>query len=124
MPSIGTLCSTTRIASTAAPSAPFLSPRPIHRDAASAAASVPRTSPLARLRSGTCFSDAMGRDPTRRSVPAKSVACRYREPSVSDALAAVDVGTNSVHLVVARLGEGDHFDVLTREKEMVRLGTG
>jgi exopolyphosphatase/guanosine-5'-triphosphate,3'-diphosphate pyrophosphatase len=29
-----------------------------------------------------------------------------------------------VHLVVARLGEGDHFDVLTREKEMVRLGTG
>jgi exopolyphosphatase / guanosine-5'-triphosphate,3'-diphosphate pyrophosphatase len=43
---------------------------------------------------------------------------------VPGALAAVDVGTNSVHLVVARLGEDDHFDVLTREKEMVRLGTG
>jgi exopolyphosphatase/guanosine-5'-triphosphate,3'-diphosphate pyrophosphatase len=43
---------------------------------------------------------------------------------VPGALAAIDVGTNSVHLVVARLGEEDHFDVLTREKEMVRLGTG
>ena len=44
------------MASTAAPSAPFLSPRPIHRDAASAAASVTRTSSRARLRSGTCLS--------------------------------------------------------------------
>jgi exopolyphosphatase/guanosine-5'-triphosphate,3'-diphosphate pyrophosphatase len=43
---------------------------------------------------------------------------------VPRSLAAVDVGTNSVHLVVARLAEDDHFDVLTREKEMVRLGTG
>ena len=32
MPSIGTVASTMRMASTAAPSAPFLSPRPIHRD--------------------------------------------------------------------------------------------
>ena len=33
-----------------------------------------------------------------------------------DTLAAVDVGTNSLHLVVARTTEGDRFEVLTREK--------
>src|SRR5215210_3029362 len=42
----------TRIALTATPSAPFLSPRPTHRPAAIAAASVTRTSSRARLRSG------------------------------------------------------------------------
>ena len=52
MPSIDTVLSTRRMASTAAPSAAFLSPRPIHRPAASAAASVTRTSSMARLRSG------------------------------------------------------------------------
>src|SRR3712207_4175344 len=41
-----------RIASTAAPSPPFLSPRPTHRPAAIAPASVTRTSSRARLRSG------------------------------------------------------------------------
>jgi exopolyphosphatase/guanosine-5'-triphosphate,3'-diphosphate pyrophosphatase len=43
---------------------------------------------------------------------------------VPDTLAAVDVGTNSLHLVVARTTEGDRFEVITREKEMVRLGSG
>src|SRR5450631_2393667 len=51
-PSMAMLESTIRMALTAAPSAPSLSPRPIHRDAASAAASVTRTSSMARLRSG------------------------------------------------------------------------
>ena len=51
-PSIGTLLRTRRIASTAAPSAPFLSPRPNQRPAASAAASVARARSMARLRSG------------------------------------------------------------------------
>ena len=41
-----------RIASTAAPSPPFLSPRPTHRPAAIAAASVTRTSSSEMLRSG------------------------------------------------------------------------
>src|SRR4051812_23653968 len=41
-----------RIALTATPSAPFLSPRPTQRPAAIAAASVTRTSSRARLRSG------------------------------------------------------------------------
>ena len=51
-PSMEMLDRTIRMALTAAPSAPSLSPRPIHRDAASAAASVTRTSSMARLRSG------------------------------------------------------------------------
>ena len=41
-----------------------------------------------------------------------------------ETLAAIDVGTNSVHLVVARTTDGDRFEVLTREKDMVRLGSG
>jgi exopolyphosphatase/guanosine-5'-triphosphate,3'-diphosphate pyrophosphatase len=43
---------------------------------------------------------------------------------VPETLAAVDVGTNSLHLVVARTTDGHRFEVLTREKEMVRLGSG
>lgn len=38
-------------------------------------------------------------------------------------LAALDIGTNSFHLVVARL-RGEHFEVVAREKETVRLGHG
>jgi exopolyphosphatase / guanosine-5'-triphosphate,3'-diphosphate pyrophosphatase len=40
------------------------------------------------------------------------------------ALAALDIGTNSVHLVVARPAGGDRFETLTREREMIRLGHG
>jgi exopolyphosphatase/guanosine-5'-triphosphate,3'-diphosphate pyrophosphatase len=39
-------------------------------------------------------------------------------------LAALDVGTNSFHLVVARVVGGDRFETITREKEVVRLGHG
>ncbi|MEP6658703.1 MAG: Ppx/GppA phosphatase family protein [Acidimicrobiales bacterium] len=39
-------------------------------------------------------------------------------------LAAIDVGTNSLHLVVARLLDGGGFEVVEREKEAVRLGSG
>jgi hypothetical protein len=37
-------------------------------------------------------------------------------------LAAIDAGSNSIKLLVARTGDGDHLDVLAREKVMVRLG--
>jgi exopolyphosphatase/guanosine-5'-triphosphate,3'-diphosphate pyrophosphatase len=43
---------------------------------------------------------------------------------VSEALAAIDVGTNSFHLVVARIVGQERFEVIAREKEMVRLGSG
>lgn len=39
-------------------------------------------------------------------------------------LGALDIGTNSFHLVVARPVEGERFETLTREKEVVRLGHG
>jgi exopolyphosphatase / guanosine-5'-triphosphate,3'-diphosphate pyrophosphatase len=39
-------------------------------------------------------------------------------------LAAIDIGTNSIHLVVARPVNGDRFETLTTEREMVRLGSG
>lgn len=45
-------------------------------------------------------------------------------PDVGDAHAAIDVGTNSFHLVVARFGPEARFEVLATEKEMVRLGSG
>ena len=51
LPSMFRLFSALRMASTAAWSAAFSSPRPIQRDAASAAASVTRTTSSARLRS-------------------------------------------------------------------------
>jgi exopolyphosphatase/guanosine-5'-triphosphate,3'-diphosphate pyrophosphatase len=44
----------------------------------------------------------------------------------SETLAAVDIGTNSLHGVVARMTEGEagpRFEILDREKEMVRLGS-
>jgi exopolyphosphatase/guanosine-5'-triphosphate,3'-diphosphate pyrophosphatase len=46
------------------------------------------------------------------------------EPVGDQTLAAIDVGTNSVHLVVARVTGEDRFEVLEDEKEMVRLGSG
>ena len=42
----------------------------------------------------------------------------------SDVLAAIDIGTNSVHMVIARIAANDRFEVVTRQKEMVRLGSG
>ncbi|MEQ1787604.1 MAG: Ppx/GppA phosphatase family protein [Acidimicrobiales bacterium] len=44
----------------------------------------------------------------------------------SETLAAVDIGTNSLHGVGARMTPGDagpRFEILEREKEMVRLGS-
>ncbi len=58
VPSICTVSKDLRMASTAAPSASFFLPRPIQREAASAAASVTRTSSRARLRSVTANSAA------------------------------------------------------------------
>lgn len=37
-------------------------------------------------------------------------------------IAAIDVGSNSIHMVVAEASAGGHFIVLDRAKEMVRLG--
>src|SRR3954465_7752716 len=39
-------------------------------------------------------------------------------------IAAIDIGTNSIHMIVARIGPDLSFEVVAREKEMVRLGAG
>jgi exopolyphosphatase / guanosine-5'-triphosphate,3'-diphosphate pyrophosphatase len=39
-------------------------------------------------------------------------------------IAALDLGTNSFHLVVARHQGAQRFEVIAREKEMIRLGQG
>ena len=38
--------------------------------------------------------------------------------------AAIDVGTNSFHLVVARVSPSGGLEILCRDKEVVRLGSG
>jgi exopolyphosphatase/guanosine-5'-triphosphate,3'-diphosphate pyrophosphatase len=45
------------------------------------------------------------------------------ETGPPDTLAAVDLGSNSFHMIVARTGDGD-MQVIDRIKEMVRLGEG
>jgi exopolyphosphatase/guanosine-5'-triphosphate,3'-diphosphate pyrophosphatase len=42
---------------------------------------------------------------------------------MAENLAAVDIGTNSIHLVVARFDDDGHFEVIADEKEAVRLGS-
>ena len=39
-------------------------------------------------------------------------------------IAAVDIGTNSVHMIVVQVRPDRSFEVIDREKEMVRLGSG
>lgn len=66
----------------------------------------------------------MGRDTTRGRGQTDPVA---PDPAVpSETLAAIDIGTNSVHGVVARMVAeegGPRFEILEREKDMVRLGS-
>ncbi len=39
-------------------------------------------------------------------------------------LAAIDIGSNSIHMVIARIASGGHFEIVDRAKEMVGLGRG
>jgi exopolyphosphatase / guanosine-5'-triphosphate,3'-diphosphate pyrophosphatase len=45
------------------------------------------------------------------------------EADTDEALAAIDLGSNSFHLIVVRVHEG-HIQIIDRMKEMVRLGEG
>ncbi|MEO6696229.1 MAG: Ppx/GppA phosphatase family protein [Ignavibacteria bacterium] len=42
---------------------------------------------------------------------------------MNNILAAIDIGTNSFHLVIAKVDNKKRFTVLTKSKEVVRLGT-
>ena len=39
-------------------------------------------------------------------------------------IAAIDIGTNSLHMIVVQVRPDRSFEVVDREKEMVRLGSG
>ena len=39
-------------------------------------------------------------------------------------IAAIDIGTNSVHMIVVQVRPDQSFEIIDREKEMVRLGSG
>ncbi|MFL5402911.1 MAG: HD domain-containing protein, partial [Gemmatimonadales bacterium] len=45
-----------------------------------------------------------------------------QEPSAQPRLAAIDVGTNTIRLIVAEVQDDDTYRVLDEEREMVRLG--
>jgi len=39
-------------------------------------------------------------------------------------IAAIDIGTNSIHMIVVQVRPDLSFEIIDREKEMVRLGAG
>src|SRR5919112_1011843 len=39
-------------------------------------------------------------------------------------IAAIDIGTNSVHMIICRIRPDLSFEVIDREKDMIRLGMG
>ncbi|WP_019506638.1 Ppx/GppA phosphatase family protein [Pleurocapsa sp. PCC 7319] len=39
-------------------------------------------------------------------------------------LAAIDIGTNSIHMIVVEVNNKKSFDIINREKEMAKLGAG
>ncbi|MEO7137397.1 MAG: Ppx/GppA phosphatase family protein [Gemmatimonadales bacterium] len=45
-----------------------------------------------------------------------------REPSTHPRLAAIDIGTNTIRLIVAEVQDDDTYRILDEEREMVRLG--
>src|ERR671926_410867 len=76
-PFIDTVDTSSRIALTAAASAPFLSPRPTQRPAAMAAASVTRTSPSARFRSDPVTSGMPGSYPARVTAHSHRISSQH-----------------------------------------------
>ena len=58
------------------------------------------------------------------SAPDPTTDARRPNGNAHQVRAAIDIGTNSFHLVVARLADHGGFEMLTTEKDMVRLGQG
>src|SRR5205085_1070460 len=49
---------------------------------------------------------------------------RMHGPPVRMKVAAIDIGSNSIHMVVVEVSASGSFEVRDREKQMVRLGSG
>src|SRR4029078_8745838 len=56
---------------------------------------------------------------TRNPPPGPAAAVR---PAMR--IAAIDIGTNSIHMIVVQVRPDLSFEVIDREKDMVRLGAG
>src|SRR4051794_25424755 len=113
-PSICTVSSISRIASTAAPSAFSFSPSPTHRAAASAPYSVTRTNSMARLRSGRAgdCSGMTGSDSGGRGFHAFGLSPeapeRYEKCADDrDEIAVLEVDVDGVLVAAARTAEDD-----------------
>ena len=66
----------------------------------------------------------MSRDVDENAPSWRTESGERRSPDESRPIAAIDIGTNSLHLVIARVRKSGSFEIVSREKEMVRLGAG
>lgn len=57
------------------------------------------------------------------TLAARRLSAMLRKPPVTT-IGAIDVGTNSIHLVMAEISPDGDFRILGRDKEMVQLGRG
>ena len=60
--------------------------------------------------------------PSSREIQAVPLGPADNQPAMKK-LAAIDIGTNSIKLLVAAVDEGGVLEVLSREKSSVRLGS-
>ena len=65
---------------------------------------------------------ARARDGAPQAAKAKPRARRDTAAAPSGRLAAIDIGSNSIHMIVVAPEPGGGYRVLDREREMVRLG--
>src|SRR4051812_10343075 len=108
MPSILTVSSISRMASTAAPSAFSFSPRPTQRAAASAPYSVTRTSSIARLRSG-------------RAPAASGIARNLQDAGGLAPAYALGLSDEAAESDARRAHETHHVPDLDRDVYVVRI---
>ena len=57
-------------------------------------------------------------------LPASPSSTGYAPLVRTVRIAAIDIGTNSVHMIVVQVRPDHSFEIVDREKEMVRLGAG
>ena len=65
-----------------------------------------------------------GRMSRRLAEPVPEASDYIRTPRQPMRIAAIDIGTNSIHMIVVQVRPDRSFEVIDREKEMVRLGSG
>src|SRR5215470_17519770 len=56
--------------------------------------------------------------------PGSKRACHHYHPEGPLKIAVIDIGTNSIHMLMADIHPNFSFEAIGREKEMTRLGDG